>query len=325
MRVFSGMRPTGQLHIGNYLGAAKNWLEIQKKHESIFAVVDYHGITTPFYPEQIAKDIMGLILDYLAIGIDPKKSTLIIQSHISEHTELAWILGTLTPIGELERMTQFKEKSEQHKENINVGLFSYPVLMAADILLYKAEIVPVGEDQLQHIELARTLARKFNNKFGETFPLPKSQVLKFGARIMSLNDPKQKMSKSLEKQSYISLFDSADTIKDKIKRAVTDSGSEIKHSKKEKPALANLMNIYHLFSRESIKYIEGKYKNKGYADFKKDLAEVIVKGLKPFQEKRKKLEKNPQLVEKILAEGEKKARKIAQETMAEVKTKIGLI
>jgi len=325
MRVFSGMRPTGQLHIGNYLGAAKSWLEIQKKHESIFAVVDYHGITTPFYPEQIAKNTMGVVLDYLAVGIDPKKSTLIIQSHISEHAELAWILGTLTPMGELERMTQFKEKAKQYKENINVGLFSYPVLMAADILLYKAEIVPVGEDQLQHIELTRILARKFNNKFGETFPLPKSQVLKFGARIMSLHDPKQKMSKSLEKQSYISLFDSADTIKDKIKRAVTDSGSEIKHSKKEKPALANLINIYHLFSGESIKYIEGKYKNKGYADFKKDLAEVIIKGLKPFQEKRKKLEKNPQLVEKILAEGEKKARTIAQKTMTEVKAKMGLI
>ena len=323
MRVFSGMRPTGQLHIGNYLGAAKNWLEIQKKHESIFAVVDYHGITTPFDPKQIHKDTIGIILDYLSIGIDPKKSIFIIQSHIPEHTELAWILGTLVPLGELERMTQFKEKAVQYKENINLGLFAYPVLMAADILLYKAELVPVGEDQAQHVELARTIARKFNTKFGETFPLPKAQLLKFGSRIMALNNPFKKMSKTGDES--IALTDSPDTIESKIKRAVTDSESEIKHDKKNKPAISNLLNIYHLFSEKSVSVIEKKYKNKGYAEFKNDLAEVIIKGLKPIQEKRKKFEKNPQLVEKTLAEGETKARKIAQETIKEVKTKIGLI
>ena len=323
MRIFSGMRPTGQLHIGNYLGAAKNWLELQKKHECIFAVVDYHGITTPFDSKQIQKDIMNVVLDYLAAGIDPRKSILIIQSHVPEHTELAWILGTLTPIGELERMTQFKDKSKQHKQNINTGLFAYPVLMAADILLYKTNIVPVGEDQRQHVELARTIARKFNNKFGNTFPLPKVQLSKSGARIMSLTDPLKKMSKTGDES--IALTDSPSVIRNKIKRAVTDSGKEIKYDPKKKPAISNLLTIYHLFSGKSIADLEKKYKNKGYAEFKKDLAEVIIKELKPFQKKRKKYEKNPQLVKKILAKGTKNAQKIAQETMEEIKKKMGLI
>ena len=286
MRIFSGMRPTGQLHIGNYLGAAKNWLELQKKHECIFAVVDYHGITTPFDPKQIHKDTMDVVLDYLAAGINPKKSILIIQSHIPEHTELAWILGALTPIGELERMTQFKDKSKQYKQNINAGLFTYPVLMAADILLYKTHIVPVGEDQKQHVELARTIARKFNNKFGNTFPLPKVQLSKAGARIMSLTNPLKKMSKTGDES--IGLSDSPSVIKNKIKRAVTDSGKEIKYDSKKKAAISNLLTIYHLFSGKSVSDLEKKYKNKGYAEFKKDLAEIIIKGLKPFQEKRKK-------------------------------------
>lgn len=325
MRIFSGMRPTGQLHIGNYFGAAKNWLELQKKHDCIFAVVDYHGITTPFDPKQINKDIMDVVLDYLAAGINPKKSILMIQSHIPEHTELAWILGTLTPLGELERMTQFKEKAQQHQKNVNAGLFVYPILMAADILLYKTNLVPVGQDQLQHVELARTLAKKFNHKFNEVFPIPRAQLPKIGARIMSLNDPAEKMSKSLGPQSYIALSDSLDVIRKKIKTAVTDSGKEIKYDEKKKPAISNLLTIYHLFSNKSIADLQKKYKNKGYAEFKKDLAEVIIKGLKQFQEKRKKYEKNPQLVKKILAEGEKKAEKIAEETIKEVKQKMGLL
>lgn len=322
MRIFSGMRPTGQLHIGNYFGALKNWLELQKKASCIFGVVDYHGITTPFNPKTIHKDTINLVLDYLAAGIDPKKSTIIIQSQIPEHTELAWILGTLTPLGELERMIQFKEKSKQHKENINAGLFTYPVLMAADILLYKADTVPVGEDQKQHVELARAIARKFNNKFGQVFPLPEVQLQKFGARIMSLTDPLKKMSKTGDES--IGLSDSPVLIRNKIKKAVTDSGKEIKYSK-SKPAISNLLTIYHLFSNKSISDLEKKYKGKGYGEFKKDLAEVIIKGLKPFQTKRKKYQKNPKLVKKILAQGHKKAQKIAQETIKEVKIKMGLI
>jgi tryptophanyl-tRNA synthetase len=269
-------------------------------------------------------------LDYLAAGIDPKNastssphgSIIIIQSHIPEHTELAWILSTLTPLGELERMTQFKEKAKQHKESVNAGLFCYPILMAADILLYKADTVPVGEDQLQHVELARTLARKFNNKFGKTFPEPKAQLLKAGARIKSLTDPTKKMSKTGDES--IALTDSPEIIRQKIKTAVTDSGKEIKFDEKNKPAISNLLTIYHLFSGKSISDLEKKYQGKGYAEFKKDLAEVIIRGLKPFQEKRKKLEKNPRLITKILADGEKKAKKIAQETMKEVKRKVGL-
>jgi tryptophanyl-tRNA synthetase len=333
MKIFSGMRPTGQLHIGNYLGALKNWIELQKKADCIFGVVDYHGITTPFNPKTIHKDTMNLILDYLGAGIDPKKSTLIIQSQIPEHTELAWILGTLTPLSQLERMTQFKEKSKQHNKNVNAGLFSYPVLMAADILLYKADTVPVGEDQQQHVELARAIAKKFNNKFGNVFPLPKVQLVKHGARIMSLTDPKKKMSKTGDES--IELNDSPAQIRNKIKRAVTDSGKEIKYDLKKKPGVSNLLTIYHLFSGKSISDLEKKYKNKGpafakasagkYGEFKKDLAEVIIKGLKPFQEKRKKYQKNPKLVKKILAQGHKKAQKIAQETIREVKQKMGFI
>ena len=329
MHIFSGMRPTGKLHIGNYLGALKNWLELQKKHQCIFGVVDYHGITTPFNPKQIHKDTMEVILDYLAAGINPRKSIIIIQSQIPEHTELAWVLEALTPLGELQRMTQFKEKSEQHKESVNAGLLCYPVLMAADILLYKSELVPVGEDQVQHVELTRTLARKFNSKFGKTFPEPKPLLQKSGARIMSLTDPLKKMSKTNDEG--IALTDSPEKIREKIKKAVTDSGKEVKFDEKNKPAISNLLTIYHLFSKKSIADIEKKYKNKGpaqagrYAEFKKDLAEVIIKGLAPFQKKRKELEKNPQLVQKILAEGQKKAQKIASATIKEVKKKMGLI
>ena len=323
MRIFSGMRPSGQLHIGNYLGALKNWVELQKKASCIFGIVDYHGITTPFNPKQIQKDIYNLVLDYLAAGIDPKKSMIIIQSHISEHTELAWILGTLTPLGELQRMTQFKEKAKENKENVNAGLFSYPILMAADILIYKADTVPVGEDQVQHVELTRTLARKFNHKFGKVFPEPNALVSKLGARIMSLTDPFKKMSKA--GNEGIALTDSPDTIRQKIKTAVTDSGREIKFDEKNKPAISNLLTIYHLFSGKAIPDLEKKYQGKGYAEFKKDLAEVIIKGLKPFQEKRKKYAKNPRLVEKILAQGAEKAQKIAAQTIKEVKMKMGLI
>jgi len=322
VKVFSGARPSGQLHIGNYLGAVKNWLKLQKKHECIFAVVDYHGITTPFNPKQIRQDTMNLVLDYLAAGIDPEKSLIIIQSHISEHTELAWILGSLTPISWLERIPTYKEKLNLHPKYRNLGLLAYPILMAADILLYKTTLVPVGEDQLPHIELTNDLARRFNQQFGKTFSPVKSIVLPAGARIMSLTDPLKKMSKTGDES--IALTDSPDLIREKIKKAVTDSGKEIKYDQKTKPAISNLLTIYHLFSGKSIKEIEKRYKSKGYAEFKKDLAEVVIKGLRPFQEKRKEYEKNPRLVKKILAESEKKAQRIARKTMKEVKKRIGL-
>lgn len=324
MKILSGIQPTGTLHIGNYLGAIKQWVELQKKNNCIFVIVDLHSLTIPYNLKEMQKNILSAAMDYLSAGINPKKCIIFVQSHIKEHAELAWLLETITPIGELERMTQFKDKAKQHKENINAGLFAYPVLMAADILLYKTDIVPVGEDQVQHVELARTIARKFNAKFGKIFIEPKAQLSKLGAKIMSLADPIQKMSKSIP-QGCININDSAETIKKKIKTAITDSGKEVKFDEKNKPAISNLLTIYHLFSNKSIVDIEKKYQGKGYAEFKKDLAEVVIKGLKPIQESRKKYEKNPRLVEKTLAEGAKKAQKIAGETMEEIKTKMGLI
>jgi tryptophanyl-tRNA synthetase len=324
MKILSGIQPTGTLHIGNYLGAIKQWVELQKKNNCIFVIVDLHSLTIPYNLKEMQKNILSAAMDYLSAGINPKKCIIFVQSHIKEHAELAWLLETITPIGELERMTQFKDKAKKHKENINAGLFAYPVLMAADILLYKTDIVPVGEDQVQHVELARTIARKFNAKFGKIFIEPKAQLSKLGAKIMSLADPIQKMSKSIP-QGCININDSAETIRKKIKTAVTDSGKEIKYDEKNKPAISNLLTIYHLFSNKSIVDIEKKYQGKGYAEFKKDLTEVVIKGLKPIQESRKKYEKNPRLVEKTLAEGAKKAQKIAKETMKEIKTKMGLI
>jgi tryptophanyl-tRNA synthetase len=324
MRILSGIQPTGELHIGNYLGAIKQWLALQKKNQCVFAIVDLHAITAAYNQKQMQKNILSAAMDYLASGLDPKKCLIFVQSQVKEHAELAWLLETITPIGELERMTQFKDKTRQHKENINAGLLCYPVLMAADILLYKTDIVPVGNDQAQHVELARTLARKFNNRFGKVFIEPQTQLSKFGARIMSLDNPNMKMSKSIP-NGCIFLSDSPEKIREKIKSAVTDSGCEIKFDEKNKPAISNFLTIYHLFSEKPIKDIERKYAAGRYAEFKKDLAEVVIEGLKPFQEKRKKFEKNPQLVEKILAEGRIKAEKIARDTMAEIKFKMGLI
>jgi len=325
MQILSGIQPTGKLHIGNYFGAIKQWIELQKSNKCFFIIVDLHAITIDYNPKKVQKNILETAIDYLSAGIDPKKSLIFIQSHIKEHSELAWLLQTIAPLGQLERMTQFKEKASQQKKNINAGLFSYPVLMAADILLYKTNIVPVGEDQQQHIELTQELAKKFNNKFGQTFPIPKAQLPKTGARIMSLGDPAQKMAKSLGEQNYIALSDSPDIIRKKIKSAVTDSGREIKYNLNKKPAISNLLTIYHLFSNKSIKDLEKKYQNKNYAEFKNDLAKVIIKGLKDFQEKRKKYKKNPKLVKKILENSKKNAQKIATETMKQVKSKMGLI
>ncbi|MDD2753348.1 MAG: tryptophan--tRNA ligase [Candidatus Portnoybacteria bacterium] len=322
-RIFSGVQPSGVLHIGNYLGAIKNWVNLQNDHQCIFCVVDLHAITVSQDPKELLKKTVEVAKIYLAAGIDPKKSTIFVQSHVKEHAELAWILNTITKIPELERMTQFKDKAKDGKKEASMGLFDYPVLMAADILLYKTVGVPVGEDQVQHIELTRDLAQRFNNKFGEIFTVPKALVRKEGARIMGLDDPIKKMSKSAASQyNYISLTDSPDDVREKIKKAVTDSGKEIVFSQ-DKPALANLLTIYSLLGGQTIKDIEAKYKDKGYADFKKDLAEVVVEFLEPFQEKYNALDDNEVL--EILREGAKKAQVIASQTMSEVKKAVGLI
>lgn len=323
--IFSGIQPTGEIHIGNYLGAIKNWAELQDNYDCFFSIVDLHAMTIPYDAKKFQKAIYDTALYSIAAGLNPEKCTLFIQSQIKEHSELAWILDTITPLGELERMTQFKEKAKEQKKEVNAGLLTYPVLQAADILLYKTNFVPVGKDQEQHIELGRTLARKFNSRFGQVFKEPKTLIPKTGAKIMSLQDPSKKMSKSHGQDSYIALFDSENEIRRKIKIAVTDSGKEIKDDKKNKPAISNLLTIYRLFSEKPIKEIEKKYQGKGYAEFKNDLAEVIIKYLKPLRQRREKLAKNPIYIKDILEQGRKKAQKIASQTMAEVKKKTGLL
>ena len=325
--IFSGTAPSGNIHIGNYLGAIKQWVEMQNtgEYQNIFCVVDEHAITVPQDPAKLRSKILEVFTLYLALGIDPEKSIIFVQSSVSEHAELNWILSTITPVGELERMTQFKDKSQKQK-NVLAGLLNYPTLMAADILLYHTNIVPVGEDQLQHIELTRTIARKFNSTFGETFAIPEPFINKEGKRIMGLDDPSKKMSKSAENtKNYIALLDSPETIREKIKAAVTDSASEIKYDMKNKPAVSNLLTIYSLFSGKAIAELEKEYEGKNYSVFKKDLAEVIIEGLSPIQKKYKELSANPDYLKKVLRDGAEKAKNIASQTMAEVRSKIGFL
>ena len=324
MRIFSGIRPTGGLHIGNYLGAVKQWIELEEKNECVFCIVDWHAITTPYDSKELQKNILDTAAVYLAAGINPEKSVIFVQSEVKEHAELAWLLGTITPMGELSRMTQFKDKSKQHADYINAGLFNYPVLMAADILLYKAQGVPVGKDQEQHVELARTIAKKFNQKFSEVFPEPESLLPKAGAKIMSLTDPKKKMSKSDDPKSCISLFDSPEDITKKIMSAETDSGKEVIYNVTKKPGISNHLTIYSLLSGKTTQEIEKEFKGKGYGDFKKSLAKVVVDYLEPFRRKQKELQTRDVYVKDILAKGAARAKTIAETTMKEVREKMGL-
>lgn len=330
-KVFSGIRPSGKLHLGNYLGAIKNWLDLQNSaQQSIFAVVDYHGITTPYDPKTYQQQVMDVILDYLAAGVDPKKSLLIRQSKIPQHTELAWIFNTITPVGWLDRLPTYKEKQDQIEESSspkadswknNMGILAYPVLMAADILIYKSNLVPIGDDQKAHLDLTNEMAKKFNYIFGQTFQ-PVKAFKAEGQRIKSLQDPTKKMSKTGD--DGIALSDKPDIIRAKIKKATTDSGKEIKFDEKEKPGISNLLTIYSLLSEKNIKDIEKNYFGKSYVDFKNDLAEVTVEFLKPFQQKRKELEKNMSEVMNILTKSEESAKLIASSTLIEVKERMGL-
>jgi len=321
----SGIQPTGKLHIGNYLGALKNFVELQDsgKYECFFFVADLHSLTENFDPKEKKAQIDDVILSFLAAGLNAKKSTIFVQSEISEHSELAWILNTITPMGELSRMTQFKDKSESTTQNINVGLFSYPILMASDILLYDAKFVPVGNDQDQHLELARALTRKFNSKFGKTFLEPQALHTEV-PRLMSLDDPEKKMSKS-RPEGCLFLDDEPEIIRKKIKRAVTDSGNEVKFDEKGKPAISNLLLIYSAFSGKKIKEIEKMFIGKGYGEFKSSLAEVVIEGLAPFQKKKTELKKKLPQVLKRVEKGNKKAKIVASKKMLEIKKKIGLI
>ncbi|MDP2930447.1 MAG: tryptophan--tRNA ligase [bacterium] len=323
MRIFSGIQPTGALHIGNYLGAIRQFVELQEKNDCIFCVVDLHAMAAPYKTEEMPKNVLDAAVAYIALGINPEKSILFVQSQVPEHTELAWILNTVTPVGDLLRMTQYKEKSQQFKDNINAGLLNYPILMAADILIYKTGLVPVGHDQSQHVELARTIARKFNQRFGETFVEPKLKLPEAGARIMSLTNPKKKMSKSVP-QSCLYIFDEPETIKKKIMSAVTDLGREIKYDPDKKPGLSNLLTIYSLFSGKTIKELEKKFKGAGYAKFKTALADLLIDKLEPARKKRRELLAREVYIQEILKQGAKKARGIAETTMSEVRKKTGL-
>lgn len=322
---FSGIAPTNVVHIGNYIGALKQWTDIQHRFPCLFCIVDLHAITVPQHPKELRQNNLQLAATYMAVGLDPKRSHLFIQSEVPEHTELAWILGTLTKIAELERMTQFKDKAQKQKENVGAGLFTYPALMASDILLYDTTVVPVGEDQLQHVELTRTIAKRFNKQFGDTFVVPKALVQKTGARIMGLDDPTSKMSKSASSNlNYIALTDSDDEIVKKIKKAITDSGSEIVYDPDKKPALANLMAIYHHATGVNMKELEKRYEGKGYRDFKKDLAEAIIEMVKPIREKIEHYLSNPKELNKILDDGRDNAKKMAQAKMKVVRKNVGL-
>lgn len=325
-RVFSAVAPSGIIHLGNYLGAIKSWVEMQDKYDSIFCIADLHAITLPQKPEQLKEKILETAMIYLAAGINPEKSIIFVQSQVSEHSELAWILNTITKMPELELMTQFKDKAKRFKKAVNVGLFDYPVLMAADILLYDTKIVPVGEDQKQHLELARELARRFNKIYGQTFTEPKTLIQKEGARIMGLDDPTKKMSKSAENpNNYIALTDSPELIKEKIKKAVTDSGKEINFDPVKKPAISNLLTIYSLTSGKPIKTLEAKFAGKNYAEFKKDLGEVIINALSEFQKNLNNLKNNSDKIKTILNNGAEKVKIEARKKMEDVKKKIGLI
>lgn len=316
----SGIQPSGSLHIGNYLGALKNFVELQNsgRYDCFFFIADLHSLTEGPSPKDQKKSTEELVVNFLAAGLDPKKSTFFFQSRIPEHTELGWIFNTITPMGELERMTQYKDKVSRGI-SANAGLFDYPVLMAADILIYKASIVPVGDDQDQHLELSRTVARNFNKKFGKTFHEPKAVHTK-APRIMSLDNPTQKMSKSSPK-GCLFLIDSPEAIREKIARAVTDSEKTIAYAPETRPGISNLIQIFSELVEEKPQEIVKKYNGKGYADFKADLAKLIAEKLSLFREKRVSRAQ----AEKIFASGTAKARKIAQKTLNEVKQKTGLL
>lgn len=323
-RVFSGIQPSGVSHIGNYLGAIRNWVLQQNRYDNVFCIVNLHALTLPTTPESLHANTITMANTLLAAGIDPTQSILFVQGDVAEHAELSWLLGSVTMYGELRRMTQFKDKSGADEESVSAALFFYPVLQVADIILYDTDMVPVGEDQKQHIELARDVAQRFNSRYGETFVVPAPDIKKDGARVMSLDDPTRKMSKSdRNPASFIALTDSPADITKKIKRAVTDSGAEVKAGP-DKPALTNLIGIYSLFADLSVEDVESRYIGKGYGAFKSDLAEVIITALTPFQERFAELQAQPEMAREVLAEGAERARAQASDKLKIVYERMGL-
>ena len=323
-KVFSGIQPTGSFHLGNYLGAIRNWVAQQADFDNLFCIVDLHALSQPTSRESLRGSILGLANVLLASGLDPAQSIIFVQSDVREHAELCWLLSSVTQYGELRRMTQFKDKAGGKDEQVSAALLFYPVLQAADILLYDTNRVPVGEDQKQHIELTRDIGARFNARYGETFVLPQPDIKAAGARVMSLEDPTRKMSKSdTSPNAAIALSDDADSIRRKIRRAITDSGSEVVATP-DKPAITNLLTIYSLLSGESIPVIEARYAGKGYGAFKSDLAEIVISALAPIQARLADLNEDPEIASSVLQEGAERARARASAKMAQVRDRMGL-
>ncbi|MEC0247606.1 tryptophan--tRNA ligase [Paenibacillus chitinolyticus] len=323
-RVLSGIQPSGQLTLGNYIGALRNFVKLQNEHLCYFMIVDLHAVTVPQDPAALKEQTESVAALYLACGIDPAKASVFLQSTVKEHAELGWLLTTLTYIGELERMTQFKDKSAG-KESVGAGLFTYPSLMAADILLYNADLVPVGEDQKQHLELTRDLAARFNHRYGDTFTIPEPYIPEVGARIMSLDDASKKMSKSNPNPgSFIAMLDEPSVIRKKLSRAVTDSGREVKFDPKNKPEVSNLMGIYSQCADMTVAEVEARYEGQGYGAFKKDLAEVVVAALEPIQKRYREIRESGELYD-VLRKGAAEASELAGETIKQVKERMGFV
>ena len=321
--LFSGMQATGNLTLGNYLGALKNFVTLQNEYETFYCVVDEHSITVRQDPAELRKRARNLLTLYIAAGLDPAKNCIYYQSHVSAHAELAWILNCFTYMGELNRMTQFKDKSAKHADNINAGLFTYPVLMAADILLFQADVVPVGKDQMQHLEITRDIANRFNNIYGDVFTIPEPYIGKAGAKIMSLQEPDKKMSKSDENtNASIYLMDDPDTIMRKCKRAVTDSGSEVLY-REDKPGVSNLIDIYRCCLNKSVEEVEKEFDGKGYGDFKMAVGEAVISVLKPLQDEFNRLSKDKAYIDAAIKENAEKAGYFANKTLRKVQKKIG--
>ena len=324
--ILSGIQATGNLTLGNYIGALKNFVKMQDEYDCFYMIANLHALTVRREPEELKENTYIIIAPYYAAGIDPTKSTIFVQSQVHEHAELGWVLDCYTYMGELSRMTQFKDKSAKHADNINAGLFTYPVLMAGDILLYNADIVPVGDDQRQHLEITRDIAERFNKIYGDTFVVPEAYIQKAGARIMGLQDPTSKMSKSSTiPNDTILLVDKPEEITKKIKKAVTDSEGIVKYDEKNKPGVSNLMSIYSIITGKTMDEIEVEFEGQGYGVFKNAVADAVIKELKPFQEKYNEIINNKEYLDEIIKEGAKKAEVKASKTLKDVYKKVGLV
>ncbi len=324
--ILSGIQATGNLTLGNYIGALNNFVRLQEEYDCYYMIADLHTLTVRNNPEDLRKNTLELLALYVACGLDPNKNTIFIQSHVPAHTGLSWVLNCYTYMGELSRMTQYKDKSQKHSDNINSGLFTYPVLMAADILLYGANLVPVGDDQKQHLEIARDIAERFNSIYGDTFVIPDPYIAQSGARIMGLQNPTSKMSKSSEDENdKILLTDDPDTIRKKLKRAVTDSENHVHFDRENKPGISNLMTIYSIMKNKNMDEIQAEFEGHGYGDFKTAVAEAIIERLEPIQKRYNELIQNPDELRKIYEEGDRRAREKTDKLLKEVYRKVGLV